>query len=119
MVQPSITMMGASPAATPRPRPTPVSPLVPPLQWIVRQAVRDVRDLLRLAPRGLELRELALQRAALGLLLERHLERERLGPRQARLRVARGAAGLHLRRTRGLEIGRASGRQVSISCVNP
>src|SRR5690606_6422582 len=70
----------------------------PRVERIAGQAVRDVRDLLRLAPGGLELRELALQRAALGLLVQRHLARERLGSREMRLPVEGERAIPRLRR---------------------
>src|SRR5687768_17457974 len=47
------------------------------------KVVGDARDLLRLTPRALQLRELALQGTALGLLVQGHLEREPLNLREA------------------------------------
>ena len=41
-----------------------------------QQRIGDAGDLLGLAPRTLELGQLALDGAALGLLVQRHLQRE-------------------------------------------
>src|SRR5919204_5976283 len=60
--------------------PSPKSPLFQPLLHLRRQqqVVGDGSDLLGLAPRLLEHRELAREGAALRLLVGRHLERQAL-----------------------------------------